>query len=165
MTNTDDGSKILKTDALGRVRTPAARHEQLLDEFERSGVSGAKFAGLTGLKYQTFASWVQRRRRGPTARANTPGDPASTVRWLEAVVGTVADNQKDRPCHCICRVERVWRFPALLKSRWRRLCCGPWKRPERAEFCGQPEGVCGAGGVRHAQRVQWAARAGDGEAG
>ena len=95
MTNTDDGSKILKTDALGRVRTPAARREQLLDEFERSGVSGAKFAGLTGLKYQTFASWVQRRRRGPTARANTPGDPASTVRWLEAVVGTVADNQKD----------------------------------------------------------------------
>ena len=95
MTNTDGGSKILKTDALGRVRTPAARREQLLDEFERSGVSGAKFAGLTGLKYQTFASWVQRRRRGPTARANTPGDPASTVRWLEAVVGTVADNQKD----------------------------------------------------------------------
>ena len=34
MTNTDDASKILKTDALGRVRTPAARREQLLDEFD-----------------------------------------------------------------------------------------------------------------------------------
>ncbi len=55
MTNTDDGSKILKTDALGRVRTPAARREQLLDEFERSGVSGAKFAELT-----SRSAWLRR---------------------------------------------------------------------------------------------------------
>ena len=61
MTNTDGGSKILKTDALGRVRTPAARRQQLLDEFEKSGASGAKFAELVGVKYQTFASWMQGR--------------------------------------------------------------------------------------------------------
>ena len=33
-------AQILKTDALGRVRIPAARREELLDEFERSGMSG-----------------------------------------------------------------------------------------------------------------------------
>ena len=41
---------LLKTDVLGRVKTPAARREQLLDEFARSGTSGQKFAELTGLK-------------------------------------------------------------------------------------------------------------------
>jgi hypothetical protein len=36
---------VLKQDGLGRVKTPAARREQLLDEFEQSGLSGTKFAG------------------------------------------------------------------------------------------------------------------------
>ena len=40
---------IRKTDVLGRIKTPAARREQLLDEFERSGLSGCKFAELAGI--------------------------------------------------------------------------------------------------------------------
>ena len=44
-------SLILKTDSRGRLRTPAQRREQLLDEFERSGLNGAKFAALSGIKY------------------------------------------------------------------------------------------------------------------
>ena len=52
---------VLKTDTKGRVHTPPARREQLLDEFERSGLSGTKFAELAGLKYQTFAAWAARR--------------------------------------------------------------------------------------------------------
>jgi hypothetical protein len=60
MTNTETGIQVLKTDALGRVRTPAERREQLLDEFEKSGASGQQFAELAGIKYQTFATWVQR---------------------------------------------------------------------------------------------------------
>jgi len=39
---------VLKTDGVGRVRTPVARRESLLDEFERSGLSGPKFATLAG---------------------------------------------------------------------------------------------------------------------
>ena len=66
MTPTTLPDEILKTDAMGRVRTPKARREALLGEFERSGVSGQKFAALVGVNYQTFASWVQqwRRQRG-----------------------------------------------------------------------------------------------------
>ena len=55
--------QLLKADTLGRVRTPRQRREALLDEFERSGASASRFAKLSGVKYQTFAGWVQRRRR------------------------------------------------------------------------------------------------------
>ncbi len=93
MTNTTEGSgsQLLKSDALGRVRTPPERREQLLDEFERSGISGVKFAELTGLKYQTLATWLQqrKRRRYATTRRKNP----AKVRWLEAVVGKTADHQ------------------------------------------------------------------------
>ena len=54
---------ILKIDVLGRVKTPGERREQLLDEFEKSGLTGQKFAALVGIKYQTFATWAQKRRR------------------------------------------------------------------------------------------------------
>ena len=98
MTTTTKGVEtpvLLKSDTLGRVRTPAGRRERLLDEFERSGVSGQKFAELTGLKYQTFATWVQQRRRR-TGRAavptKAPQDPGASVRWLEAVVGQTMDH-------------------------------------------------------------------------
>jgi hypothetical protein len=37
--------------------------EQLLDEFERSGLSGQQFAELVGIKYTTLATWAQERRR------------------------------------------------------------------------------------------------------
>ena len=82
------GTVILKTDKVGRVKMPAARRERLLDEFESSGLSGTKFAALAGIKYQTFATWAQRRRRqrslGAVPKVSVkPGNP---MRWLEAVV-------------------------------------------------------------------------------
>jgi hypothetical protein len=49
---------ILKTDTRGRVQRPVAQRERLLDEFEKSGLSGSKFAALVGVKYQTFAGWA-----------------------------------------------------------------------------------------------------------
>jgi hypothetical protein len=49
-------ASLLKTDVLGREKTPAARREQLLDEFEKSGASGQQFAELVGVKHQTFAT-------------------------------------------------------------------------------------------------------------
>jgi hypothetical protein len=74
---------VIKTDKLGRVQTPAVRREQLLDEFERSGLSGVKFAELTGIKYQTLATWLKKRRRGrgECVRARR----SKRLRWLEAV--------------------------------------------------------------------------------
>ena len=75
---------VLKTDKRGGVQTPAARREQVLDEFERSGLSGKKFATLVGIKYPTLATWAAKRRRvrglPPIVRRS------KTMRLLEAVV-------------------------------------------------------------------------------
>ena len=59
----DDPMTILKRDVLGRVTITKAQREALLDEFERSGLKGKPFAKLVGLNYQTFACWIQKRRR------------------------------------------------------------------------------------------------------
>ena len=83
--------EVLKTDVLGRVRVKKARRNALLDEFERGGTSAQAFAKMVGIKYQTFASWVQKRRRArkqypPVAKA-LPSTPTATgaLRLLEAV--------------------------------------------------------------------------------
>lgn len=96
MTSTIVKAEILKQDGRGRVRVPARGREALLDEFEKSGASGAKFARLAGIKYATFAGWVQKRRqqRGRSVKT-TPGSPAGLddavlsagpVRLFEALV-------------------------------------------------------------------------------
>ena len=98
---TDDGSnaglvdRVLKRDGLGRVKTDAARRNAILDEFERSGLSGVKFAAVTGIKYATLASWVQRRRREQGSYrdkaaagklAPRQGAPLPTLGWVQAEV-------------------------------------------------------------------------------
>jgi hypothetical protein len=74
---------LIKTDGLGRMRRTREQREQILDEYERSGLSGPKFAALCGVKYQTFAFWLQRRRRERAKRSSRPR-AVSKVQWLEA---------------------------------------------------------------------------------
>ena len=80
-------STILKSDALGRVSTSKQQREALLDEFERSGLKGAQFARAVGVKYATFANWVQKRRhaRGDYKRGGS-GPQDGALRLIEAVV-------------------------------------------------------------------------------
>jgi hypothetical protein len=63
---------VLKTDRRGRVRVPRERRDAILDEFERSGMSGAAFSQQLGIKYQTFVGWRTRRRRVRAAAAPAP---------------------------------------------------------------------------------------------
>jgi transposase-like protein len=78
--------RILKVDTAGRVWTPREQREAVLDEFERSGQPASKFAAHIGVKYPTFASWVQKRRkrRGDGA-APSRKEPAA-LQWVEATV-------------------------------------------------------------------------------
>ena len=76
---------IKKTDTLGRIRTPLEKREKILEEFERSGLSASKFAELVGVKYQTLATWLQKRRKKSVV-APMPDSTADPVQWLEAVV-------------------------------------------------------------------------------
>ena len=89
MTSLTLEDQVLKTDTLGRVKTPVERREALLDEFEGSGMSGVKFAQYIGVKYQTFASWVQMRRRRRSAGASLPAAGAGSslpLQWVEAIL-------------------------------------------------------------------------------
>ncbi len=91
-------SLILKTDSRGRICMPAQGREALLDEFEKSGLSGAKFAALSGIKYSTFACWAQKRRskrHEPTTPAK-PARKAESVARLEAVVQEACEQAGSR---------------------------------------------------------------------
>lgn len=90
---------ILKSDVLGRVTTSRAQREGLLDEFERSGMKGVPFARMAGVKYPTFASWVQQRRRArgvdaaPLRHArpsHVSAVPPRSLGWVEAVIAAPA---------------------------------------------------------------------------
>jgi transposase len=90
MTSTMGQDQIVKMDRIGRIKTPGERREALLAEFDRSGMSGAQFAKWAGIKYGTFITWVQKRRRNVTAPA-VEDKPVSTgakseVQWVEAVM-------------------------------------------------------------------------------
>lgn len=89
MDTTQSHEAVIKTDVLGRARTSVERREQLLDEFERSGLSAVKYAQLVGVKYQTLATWLQKRRRARGAYPKVPAKrvlKSQSVQWLEAVV-------------------------------------------------------------------------------
>jgi transposase len=87
-TSNEEQALILKTDALGRVRMPKDRREAILDAFERSGMSGQAFATRIGVKYPTFATWVQKRRRSRGDYKSREGKRkrAAEVTLFEAVV-------------------------------------------------------------------------------
>ena len=82
--------EVFKRDTVGRVRVSRARRDALLEEFERSGGSGAQFAACVGVKYSTFASWVAKRRRRQALEVSrgeaTPSPKGNGMRWWETVV-------------------------------------------------------------------------------
>jgi len=93
MTTTHTDSEILKVDALGRMRASRERRQKLLEEFDKSGLSGPKFATLTGLKYQTLAGWLQQRKRlqAPNEAAGSqPQASTKAMQWLETVMEEAA---------------------------------------------------------------------------
>jgi hypothetical protein len=82
---------ILRKDTRGRVVVTAQRRAGLLEQFDQSGTSGIQFARLAGVKYSTFAYWLQQRRKKrnapPVTESMEPrGEPGPKVHWLEAVV-------------------------------------------------------------------------------
>jgi hypothetical protein len=71
---------LVATDSKGRVRVTKGQRRAILDQFEQSGMSGARFAKVAGIKYSTFAGWRQRYQR------SKPPRPRSSPRLLEAVI-------------------------------------------------------------------------------
>lgn len=84
-TITEPVEQILIQDSLGRVRTPRERREALLEEYERSGMSGIAFAEKYGIKYTTLASWIQKKKKQSQGDQKGP-EMGVGVQWVEAVV-------------------------------------------------------------------------------
>jgi len=121
----NEAEELLKVDALGRVWIGRERREWLLDEFERSGVAGAEFARMAGIKYSTFANWVQKRRRA-TGGCPLPGKAGRTAtmkssvalpgpRFVEAQIergapgpGSVAALRVELPCGARMEIADAW---------------------------------------------------------
>ena len=140
MTSTIPESIILKTDGLGRVRTPLAQREALLDSFERSGLSVMKFAALHGVKYRSFANWVQQRKRrrlmthaGGEGHSGPPpdhpvGGAGAPLQWWEAVVSertSGGSGPGQVPCSCTGPAVCAWKSPPPARWHGRRICFGP----------------------------------------
>lgn len=59
-----EAARLIRSDTKGRVLVADDQRDALLDAFEQSGQSAMAFCRQHGLKYPTFATWVQKRRRG-----------------------------------------------------------------------------------------------------
>jgi transposase-like protein len=62
-----DGT-LIKHDRRGRLRYSDSQKTELLDAYLGSGMSGPQFAMAHGVNYQTFANWLQKRRRDAAPR-------------------------------------------------------------------------------------------------
>jgi hypothetical protein len=88
----EQGGQILSQDARGRVLVTRERRDVLLAEYDRSGMSGVRFAKYVGIKYTTLAYWLKGRRRHRERekllmKAEVGTESArSSGTWIEAVV-------------------------------------------------------------------------------
>jgi hypothetical protein len=87
-----ESGQIFSQDARGRLLIPRERRDALLAEYDRSGMSGVKFAQYVGIKYSTLAYWLKRRRelrRREKRLIETGADTEagkSNGLWVQAVV-------------------------------------------------------------------------------
>ena len=67
------------------------RREATLADFDRSGISGAAYVRLHGIRYSTFAGWL-RKRRMEAAGGGAAGRDGRAPRFAEVVVERAAKN-------------------------------------------------------------------------
>ncbi|MCW1924246.1 transposase [Luteolibacter arcticus] len=85
---------LIRTDQLGRLRFSPAQHGLLLDAFDGSGQSASRFAAQHGIKYTTFANWVQQRRAGKGIR---PGPDAAAAQAMPLLLAEVEHDDAGLP--------------------------------------------------------------------
>ena len=84
-TSTTEACQVLPVDTRGRVRVSAQRREALLGQFDKSGMTGKRFAAWAGINYQTLCGWLQRRRKAAASQGPSTTGPRS-LQWVEATL-------------------------------------------------------------------------------
>ena len=80
-------SSIIRAGADGRLRLPAAARAELLEAYDRSGMTAMAFARLHGLKYPTFIAWLATRRRNGQSHVDGPVAAGTALAGFAEVVG------------------------------------------------------------------------------
>ena len=66
-------SSIIRTGIDGRLRYSREQRQDLLEAFDRSGLSAMSFSRQHGVSYQTFIAWLRKRREsGDIPPPNAP---------------------------------------------------------------------------------------------
>lgn len=90
-------TSIIKSDRSGRLRYTQEYRDEVLAAFEASGMSGAAFAEHCGLKYQTFAGWVARRKRENGQTRRTAGKQQFVLAEFDTTPSVSGELRVDLP--------------------------------------------------------------------
>ena len=79
-----------RRDPRGRRYTGPEQRQRMLEAFEESGLTQRSFAQRDGIKYSTFVSWVQGRRRGRPSGLIRAKGKAPQLQFFEASLPALA---------------------------------------------------------------------------
>lgn len=82
---------ILKRDSRSRVRSSLVQRLEVVEQYDRSGLSGPAFCQVAGINYQTFVGWRKEARRQAAAQAGDSElqpavEPSRAIALVEAVL-------------------------------------------------------------------------------
>lgn len=114
---------IIRTGSDGRLRYTPAQRGELLEAFDRSGLSALAFSKQHGICYQTFIAWLRKRRQ--PGDVFPPGIPAfAEVMLPESTTTPCAALRIVLPCGTALEVSSRAALPlaAELLQTLRRSC-------------------------------------------
>jgi hypothetical protein len=114
---------IIRTGSDGRLRYTVGQRQELLEAFDRSGLSAMAFSRHHGVSYQTFIAWLRKRR--DSSEALPPGVPAfAEVLLQDPPPASGAALRIVLPCGTTLEVASRAALPlaAELLQSLRRLC-------------------------------------------
>ena len=117
-------SSIIRTGSDGRLRYSPAQRQDLLDAFDRSGLSDMSFSRQHGVHYQTFISWLRKRRQTAISPEGAPGPAFAEVVLDGPAPATTAALRISLPCGAMMEVSSRAALPwaAELLTTLRRSC-------------------------------------------
>jgi transposase-like protein len=116
-------STIIRTGSDGRLRYSRDQRGDLLEAFDRSGMSAMAFSRQHGVSYQTFIAWLRKRREcGAPLQSDAPA--FAEVMLRQPAPDSAASLRVVLPCGTVIEVASRAALPlaAELLSTLRRPC-------------------------------------------